>query len=72
IPFFVAVEPDQEVPPSVLPSASGVIQLRHGGRHYYGRQISAAADIYSENLLPPFFKVMREYVQRGYVEFDCP
>nr|WP_217443765.1 ornithine decarboxylase [Burkholderia cepacia] len=72
IPFFVAVEPGQEVPPSVLPSASGVIQLRHGGRHYYGRQISAAADIYSESLLPPFFKVMREYVQRGYVEFDCP
>lgn len=72
IPFFVAVEPDQEVPPSVLPRASGVIQLRHGGRHYYGRQISAAADIYSENLLPPFFKVMRDYVQRGYVEFDYP
>lgn len=72
IPVFIAIDPHEEIPADVLPKTSGVIQLGHGGRHYHGRQISAAAERYCESLLPPFFKVLKDYVGRGYVEFDCP
>jgi ornithine decarboxylase len=72
IPLFVAVQPDQEVPESTLPRLSGVVQLGRGGRHYHGRQIAAAVQRYTESHAPPFFKVLRNYVNRGYVEFDCP
>lgn len=69
--FFVVVEFDQEVLLLVLLSVSGVIQFWYGGCYYYGWQIFVVVDIYSENLLLLFFKVMCEYVQCGYVEFDC-
>ncbi|EOW1554659.1 ornithine decarboxylase, partial [Pseudomonas aeruginosa] len=72
IPLFAAVQPDETLPRPLLLKVAGVIQLGHGGRHYFGRQISDAAKCYTENLLPPFFGALKDYVQRGYVQFDCP
>lgn len=72
VPLFAAVQPGESLPENLLLRVAGVIQLGHGGRHYFGRQISDAAKRYTENLLPPFFKALKDYVQRGYVEFDCP
>ena len=72
IPFFVAIEPEEVISSTLMPRVSGLLQLGRGGRHYYGRQIAAAAQRYTESLYPPFFRVLKDYVKRGYVEFDCP
>jgi ornithine decarboxylase len=72
IPLFAAVKPDEPVPDPVLPRLAGLVQLDRGGRHYHGRQVASAIQRYTESHAPPFFKVLRNYVNRGYVEFDCP
>ncbi|MDO4642008.1 MAG: ornithine decarboxylase [Neisseria sp.] len=72
IPIFIGLQPDEQIPDGVLSELSGVLQLGFGSRHYYGKQVEAAADGYAETLAPPFFKVLKQYTKRGYSEFDCP
>ncbi|MCI1858289.1 MAG: ornithine decarboxylase [Sporolactobacillus sp.] len=38
----------------------------------YSRQIEAAAQAYEAQVLPPFFKILNEYVNKGNIQFDCP
>ncbi|HHV6615574.1 TPA: ornithine decarboxylase, partial [Haemophilus influenzae] len=38
----------------------------------YSRQIETAAKLYEEKMLPPFFKMLSEYVEMGNIAFDCP
>ncbi|MBF0805010.1 ornithine decarboxylase [Neisseria sp. 19428wB4_WF04] len=72
VPLFAAVQPEETLPESFLPQFSGVIQIGFGNRHYYGKQIDAAADQYADNLAPPFFNALKHYTKRGYAAFDCP
>ncbi|HTJ93238.1 MAG TPA: ornithine decarboxylase [Pararobbsia sp.] len=72
LPFFLALNPGEDIPGGIAAQLSGVFEIGRGNRHYYGRQIAAAADKYTEDLFPPFFKMLKDYVQRGYVAFDCP
>ena len=72
VPVFLALQPNEAVPAAVLPELSGVIQLGLGSRHYYGKQIAAAADEYAAQLAPPFFNALKNYTKRGYAAFDCP
>lgn len=72
VPIFVALQANEALPETILPKLSGVIQLGFGNRHYYGKQIDAVADKYSENLAPPFFSALKHYTRRGYAAFDCP
>lgn len=72
VPFFLALNPGEDIPGGIAAQLSGVFEIGRGNRHYYGRQIAAAADKYTEDLFPPFFKMLKDYVQRGYVAFDCP
>ncbi|WP_434113780.1 ornithine decarboxylase [Paraburkholderia caffeinilytica] len=72
IPFFLALNSGESIPDGILDQLSGVFQLGKGNRHYYGKQLVAAADQYTENLFPPFFKALKNYVKRGYVALDCP
>ena len=36
------------------------------------REIEAAASQYEEKVLPPFFKTLSKYVEKGNLQFDCP
>lgn len=72
IPVFIGVHPGEELPEGMFQNVSGIIRIGHRNEVYYGRQIAAAADAYTESLYPPFFKALREYVNHGYAEFDCP
>lgn len=72
VPFFLALSPGEDIPGGILAQLNGVFEIGRGNRHYYGKQIATAADKYSEALLPPFFKMLTDYVKRGYVAFDCP
>jgi ornithine decarboxylase len=72
VPFFLALNPGEDIPGGIAAQLSGVFEIGRGNRHYYGKQIATAADKYTEDLFPPFFKMLKDYVQRGYVAFDCP
>ena len=72
VPFFLALKEDEEVPEGLFNRLSGVIQIGRGNRHHYGRKITAAADKYVNELYPPFFRALTEYVKHGNSAFDCP
>ncbi|WP_180736823.1 ornithine decarboxylase [Paraburkholderia sp. PGU19] len=72
IPFFLALNPGEGIPGGIVAQLSGVFEIGRGNRHYYGKQIATAAEKYTEGLFPPFFKMLADYVKRGYVAFDCP
>ncbi len=38
----------------------------------YVKQIEAAAKKYEEDMLPPFFRALADYVEDGNSQFDCP
>ena len=63
IPIFIALQPDEQIPERLLPQLDGVLQLGFGSRHYYGKQVEAAADQYAENLAPPFFGTLKKIRQ---------
>lgn len=72
IPTFIALDPNEDIPTDIIHEFSGVIQLGLGSTHFYGKQVTAAADAYEAQLAPPFFRALKQYVNRGYTEFDCP
>ncbi|QEY26318.1 ornithine decarboxylase [Neisseria zalophi] len=72
IPIFIALQLDEEIPEGILPALNGVFQLGFGNRHFYGKQITAAAEQYESKLAPPFFNALKGYTERGYSAFDCP
>jgi ornithine decarboxylase len=72
VPFFLALNPGEDIPGGIAAQLNGVFEIGRGNRHYYGRQIAAAADNYAEGLFPPFFRMLKDYVKQGYVAFDCP
>lgn len=72
VPFFLALNPGEDIPGGIAAQLSGVFEIGRGNRHYYGRQLAAAADKYTEDLFPPFFRMLKDYVKQGYVAFDCP
>lgn len=72
IPVMVAVQQDEHIPEPLLSRISGVVQVGKGNRHFHGKRITAAADSYTDDLYPPFFKALKDYVKTGYVAFDCP
>jgi len=56
----------------LMEKSMSVIDLEGGDKRLYARQIETAARKYEEALLPPFFKVLKNYVERGNSQFDCP
>ena len=72
IPVFVALQPGESVPESLLTRVNGVIQLGRGNEEYYGRQVDTAVNQYGSKLAPPFFGALKQYVNIGNAQFDCP
>ncbi len=72
IPVFVALQPGESVPESLLTRINGVIQLGRGNEEYYGRQVTTALTQYESKLPPPFFGTLQQYVGIGNAQFDCP
>ena len=72
IPVFIALQPGESVPESLLTRANGVIQLGRGNEEYYGRQVDTAVNQYGSKLAPPFFGALKQYVGIGNAQFDCP
>ena len=72
IPVFLIVQEGEELCEDVLGEAYGILDLSRASQEYYKRQIESAAEQYDARILPPFFKSLMEYVERGNTEFDCP
>lgn len=72
IPVFAVVEKNQKLPSEVFPRLKGVIDQLSVTQEFFGKQIDFAASEYEENLLPPFFKNMVYYVDKGNVSLSTP
>lgn len=72
IPVFAVVEKNQKLPSEVFPRLQGVIDQLSVTQEFFGKQIDFAASEYEENLLPPFFKNMVYYVDKGNVSLSTP
>ena len=57
---------------ALLSKVYRVMDLNETDHDFYARQIESAAAHYEEDVLPPFFRDLKKYVENGYSQFDCP
>ncbi|MDC2826321.1 ornithine decarboxylase SpeF [Rodentibacter pneumotropicus] len=72
IPVFVVQTTEQPLSPEFYDSVYHIQDLNGYDIRLYSRQIETAAKLYEEKMLPPFFKMLSEYVEMGNIAFDCP
>ena len=72
IPVFVVQTEEEQVDPKFYDSIYHIQDLNGYDIKLYSRQIETAAKLYEEKMLPPFFKMLSEYVEMGNIAFDCP
>ena len=72
IPVFLIKTGDEAFDDDEIGSVYRIMDTDHFDKKLYSRQIEAAAAQYETNLLPPFFGALRDYVEEGNSEFDCP
>ncbi|TGZ99055.1 ornithine decarboxylase SpeF [Rodentibacter pneumotropicus] len=72
IPVFVVQTAEQPLSPEFYDSVYHIQDLNGYDIRLYSRQIETAAKLYEEKMLPPFFKMLSEYVEMGNIAFDCP
>ena len=63
---------DDTLPSDLYGQAVSVINANTTDIKFFGRQIDAAAQKYENQLLPPFFGALENYVKEGFAQFDCP
>lgn len=72
IPVFVVQTEEEQVDPKFYNAIYHIQDLNGYDIKLYSRQIETAARLYEEKMLPPFFKMLSEYVEMGNIAFDCP
>nr|WP_307775291.1 ornithine decarboxylase [uncultured Cetobacterium sp.] len=72
IPVFVVTEDSKKLDSKLIQKVSHVIDLNEFDREKNNNEIERVASLYEDRVLPPFFKVLNEYAQRGNLQFDCP
>ena len=72
IPVFVVQTEEEQVDPKFYDAVYHIQDLNGYDIKLYSRQIETAARLYEEKMLPPFFKMLSEYVEMGNIAFDCP
>ncbi|OOF74473.1 ornithine decarboxylase SpeF [Rodentibacter caecimuris] len=72
IPVFVVQTAEQPLSPEFYDSVYHIQDFNGYDIQLYSRQIETAAKLYEEKMLPPFFKMLSEYVEMGNIAFDCP
>ncbi|MDU5801717.1 MAG: ornithine decarboxylase SpeF, partial [Haemophilus parainfluenzae] len=63
---------EEQVDPKFYDAIYHIQDLNGYDIKLYSRQIETAAKLYEEKMLPPFFKMLSEYVEMGNIAFDCP
>lgn len=72
IPIFLILTELDSIPDELVGKVYHVIDTVNFDFNLYSRQIEAAAKAYEDNVLPPFFNDLKQYVDSGNSEFDCP
>ena len=72
IPVFVVQTEEEQVDPKFYDAIYHIQDLNGYDIKLYSRQIETAARLYEEKMLPPYFKMLSEYVEMGNIAFDCP
>ncbi len=72
IPVFVLIGKGQFLDKSYYDVVYHIQDLNSFDIKLYSRQIETAVQLYEKNMLPPFFKMLSEYVEMGNSAFDCP
>ena len=72
IPVFVVQTEEGQVDPKFYDAIYHIQDLNGYDIKLHSRQIETAARLYEEKMLPPFFKMLSEYVEMGNIAFDCP
>ncbi len=72
IPVFVVLKNRNKLDKEVAKKVYRIIDKNSFDLKLYNREIETAANQYEENMLPPFFKALSNYVERGNLQFDCP
>lgn len=70
--FLVKKDANSTVKPEVVGKITRVIDANEVNYELYVKQIEAAAKKYEEDMLPPFFRALADYVEDGNSQFDCP
>ncbi|MEG1098932.1 MAG: ornithine decarboxylase [Cetobacterium sp.] len=70
IPVFILTSNSNEV--KNLKSNHHILDLKNFNKELSDEEIERVAALYQSKVLPPFFKVLDEYSQRGNLQFDCP
>ncbi|WP_025342700.1 ornithine decarboxylase SpeF [Mannheimia varigena] len=72
IPVFIVVEAGKILAPQYFDQVYHIQDLNNYDINLYSRQIETAVHLYEDKMLPPFFKMLSEYVEMGNTAFDCP
>ena len=72
VPIFVVLKNRDKLDNELAKKVYRVIDGNTFDANLYSRVIETAANQYEEKVLPPFFKALSNYVERGNVQFDCP
>lgn len=72
IPVFVVLKNADKLHSELAKKVYRVIDASDLDTNLYTREIETAASQYEENILPPFFKALSNYVERENLQFDCP
>jgi len=72
IPVFIVLAEGSKLSPELMGKAAHVIDGKAEDIEYNSRQIEEVAARYEENLLPPFFHKLTDYVYAGKSQFDTP
>ncbi|MDT8718042.1 ornithine decarboxylase [Clostridium sp. 19966] len=72
LPVFVVLKNIEKLQGELSKKVFSVIHKNDFDLQLYSRDIEAAANNYEENILPPFFKTLKDYVEKEHSQFDCP
>ncbi|ERI92590.1 Orn/Lys/Arg decarboxylase, major domain protein [Clostridiales bacterium oral taxon 876 str. F0540] len=72
IPVFVVLKNIDKLDSELAKKVYRVIDGSNFDSNLYNRELENAASQYEENVLPPFFRALSNYVERGNLQFDCP
>lgn len=70
--FLIKKDANSTVKPEFVGKITRVIDGNEVNYELYVKQIEAAAKKYEEEMLPPFFRALADYVEDGNSQFDCP
>ena len=70
--FLIKKDANTTIKPEFVGKITRVIDGNEVNYELYVKQIEAAAKKYEEEMLPPFFRALADYVEDGNSQFDCP